>query len=1184
MDFPAIFLVIILTIWSADDIDCQRLLKNYPCPKECSCYLRNSNKIIVDVVCKVEAINSQTKFSIIQTNITSNLYITCNSTKESSLPDNIFIGLRTFSGLRIRRCLFRYIPRNGLAGLHALQELAIENAKHLQIHSDAFRHSPYLTRISVVYSGLQKMAKICKLPVLKFLNLTGNSIRTLGETGIVCPERRVLNYMMHLILDNNYIQQIERTFGMYIPNLWQLSLSNNYIDNIQPGAFDSVLRLGWLDMTNNSISKIPDEMLANNTNIKLLGLGNNQFGSVPSGLLRSTLSIQILGLVNTNINSDIWQELKNLMNLTELQLGKNNINRIDRSVLQGMKYVEHLDLKENKIDVIETNSFIGQGSLETLYLSNNMISNIQVAAFRGLSKLKKLDISYNSIQEIPRDNFKHTSDLLYLNISYNKLTNVPDLRGMTKLSILDLRNNLIKKFKSSTFEGLYKLEGINLIRNRIEYIQDFVFTKASNLRMLQLSYNNISYIGYDAFKDMASLSWISLDHNNIEKIELIFTPLPRLFELDLSNNEINEKIRSGMFSSSVSFLNLQGNNINNIDMYAFYEYSKLAKVDLRNNSLRSLTEMSLSVSPRLMKPPVFLLGGNKLLCDCRLTWLRKQIQEWPLEDQQYVIEDMTSLTCEQGFRMEKETLLKDVAPSLMLCTYRDECRRDTCVCCEYHGCICRYMCPKQCTCYRKSGVASENHVVCSDADLKFFPHHIPSVATDLYLDGNNITELYRSSNSFVQLQNVRSIYLNNTNLRYIERGSFIGLMDLVNLFLNDNLLQKLPNGIFNGLESLISLYLQNNSIYYIADKVFANLQNLRYLSLANNKLYSIPESLFNILPALFDVKMGSNRWECDCDQTPRLKFLITSDNINMSDSRHVWCELITDNNRKELEILSVKLYELCPGNYTPPESIASIQSRHYLISMVAIALSIFIIFLAFALICMSREFIQVVIFSKCGIRMCHDSREENKIYDAYISYSRKDEQFVFQEIVSKLEGNPYRYKLCVHFREFPVLQTIGETIYRSIDASRRTIIVLSDNLLNNEWRNSEFQVSHQNALKNNAENLIIVQKDYLDRRLYGPGLKLCLNSKVYIKNSDPWFFEKLCYAMPERIRHNRHSRRPSHLRLNTVSGTMQDDEGYETPVSVASFDQSKRFSENFSLHSANLYEEIDTLPKKKMLS
>jgi hypothetical protein len=101
-----------------------------------------------------------------------------------------------------------------------------------------------------------------------------------------------------------------------------------------------------------------------------------------------------------------------------------------------------------------------------------------------------------------------------------------------------------------------------------------------------------------------------------------------------------------MFSSSVSFLNLQGNNINSIDMYAFYEYSKLAKVDLRNNSLRSLTEMSLSVSPRLMKPPVFLLGGNKLLCDCRLTWLRKQIQEWPLEDQQYVIEDMTSLTCE----------------------------------------------------------------------------------------------------------------------------------------------------------------------------------------------------------------------------------------------------------------------------------------------------------------------------------------------------------------------------------------------------------------------------------------------------------------------------------------------------------------------------------------------------------
>lgn len=1187
MVLPAVFLVTVLVVFTANNVNSARLLTSYPCPKECSCYLRNSNKIIVDVVCNVEVINSQTKFSIIQTNITSNLYITCNSTSPSSLPNNFFLGLSTFTGILIRGCLFRYIPRDGLAGLNALQEVAIENADNLQIHDEAFNHSPYLRRISVVNSGLQKIAKICKLPILQFLNLTANRLRTFQDAGVECQDNRQLTYLQHLILDNNYIQQIDASFGTHTPNLWQIGLSSNVIDIIQPGAFESVLHLGWLDLSNNSVSKLPENMLLNNTNMKLLALGNNPLNSLPRDLLRFTVSLQVLGLGNTNINSGVWQELKTLVNLTELQLGKNNLNRIDKDILQGMKYLKHLDLKDNLIEYIETNCFIGQEGLENLYLSNNRITNIQTAAFRGLSSLKKLDLSHNKIPDIPDDNFKHTSDLLYLNISYNSLIQIPDLNGLKKLSVLDLRNNLITKINSSTFEGLNKVEVINLIRNQIEYIPNFVFTKASNLRMLKLSFNQISGIGFDAFKDMASLSWISLDHNKIQNIDLIFTPLPMLFELDLSNNEINEKIRSGMFSPSVSYLYLQDNEIPSIDMYAFYEYSKLRQINLQNNSIRSISEMSLSVTPRLIDPPVFLLGGNNFLCDCRLAWLRKRLNDWPLEDQQYVIEDMALLTCDQGFKMSRETLLKDVDSRMMLCSYQDDCKRDTCLCCEFNGCICRYLCPKNCTCYRKAGVSDENHVFCSEANLRSIPQHIPSIATDLYLDGNNITELYRSSNSFVQLQNVKSIYLNNTSVRYIERGSFIGLMDLANLFLNDNFLEKLTNGIFNGLESLILLHLQNNNIYYIADNVFANLQNLRYLSLSNNKLYSIPESLFNILPALFDVRMSGNRWQCDCDQTPRLKILITSDRINISDGTPLLCEQFKDNVRKEHEIASVKLYELCPENYTQPDNSSIIRNRHFLISMVAIALTIFVIFIMFASVYMSREFLQVLFFSKCGIRLYHN-REENKIYDAYISYSRHDEQFVFKEIVSKLERPPYRYKLCVHFREFPVLQTIGETIYRSIEASRRTIVVLSDNLLNTEWRNSEFQIAHQNALKNNAQNLIIIQKDYLDKRLYGPGLKLCLNSKVYLKNTDPWFFEKLCFAMPERISYGRYSRRPSNLRLNTavntVSGTMQDDEGYETPVSVASFDRTKRFSENFSLHSANLYEEIDTLPKTKMLS
>lgn len=1197
-----VIVVVLMILMSVDNTVAQRQFNSYPCPKECSCYLRNSNKIIVDVVCKIETMSARTKFSIIQTNFTSNLYITCNSTEASSFPDNLFIGLRSFTGMRIRNCMFKYIPRNGFVGLNALHELIIEKADTLQIHTDAFQYTSYLRKISIVQSGLRQMPKICQLPFLKFLNLTDNNIGTFEESGIICQERKAMRYMTYLILTKNNIKQIGEHFATLTPNIWQITVSNNDISKIHPRAFKSLRKLGWLDLTNNTITKLPNDLLQNNTNLKLLGLGKNPIGTLPNGLLRHTGSLQVLGLSDTRMNGDIWQELKYPMNITELQLGQNNINKIDRSVLQGLKYVKHLDLRNNKISMIETNSFVGQDLLETLYLSNNEISDIKEAAFRGLKSLKRLDLSYNLISAIPKGNFVHTKAILYLNISHNNLISVPDLDAMTKMNILDLRNNRIRKFESSTFEGLHDLEGINLMFNRIEYIQNYVFTKARNLRTLHLSFNNISNIGYDAFKDMASLSWVSLDHNLIENIDLIFTPIPKLFELDLSYNKINEKIRSAMFSPSISYLDLKENRIPDIDMYAFYEYSMLRKVNLQNNRLKRLSEMALSVSPRLRNPPVFLLSGNSLLCDCRLTWLRRHIHDWPLEDQQYIIEDMALLTCNQGFKMHEATPLRDIAPEMMLCSYRDECRRDTCVCCEYQGCICRYMCPKECTCYRKAGVSNENHIMCSNRNLRSVPSHIPSIATDLYLDGNNMTDLYRARNSFVQLQNVRNLYLNNSYLYFIERGSFIGLMDLVYLYLNDNYLQKLTNGVFNGLETLVLLQLQNNNINFIGNDVFTNLPNLRYLSLANNKLSSVPESLFKTLPMLFDVKMSGNRLQCDCNQTPRLYYLMTSDGVNMSDNKHIMCDQVTDNDNNSYEIASIKLYELCPGNFTPPDSKSIVLARHKLISVIAVVLSIFIIFLVVILICMSREFLQVVCFTKCGIRICHDPRDENKIYDAYITYSRADEQFVFREIVTKLEAHPLRYKLCVHFREFPTQQTISETIYRSIEASRRTIVILSDNFLNNEWRNPQFQNANKNALKNNSDTLIVIQKGYLDRRLYSPGLKLCLKSKVYLKDTDPWFFEKLYYAMPEQ-RRLKNSRRPSKLRLdtsavNTVSGAMLDDEGYETPVSVASFDPSKRFSENFphgfdstkrfsenfSLHSVNVYEEIDSFPRKKMLS
>ena len=85
------------------------------------------------------------------------------------------------------------------------------------------------------------------------------------------------------------------------------------------------------------------------------------------------------------------------------------------------------------------------------------------------------------------------------------------------------------------------------------------------------------------------------------------------------------------------------------------------------------------------------------------------------------------------------------------------------------------------------------------------------------------------------------------------------------------------------------------------------------------------------------------------------------------------------------------------------------------------------------------------------------SLEENSIqnfkYDAFVSYSAADSDWVLQKLVPNLEGNNQdiqdenRIKLCVYDRDFIAGHAITECIIEAIKNSRKVILIVTENFI-----------------------------------------------------------------------------------------------------------------------------------------
>lgn len=483
--------------------------------------------------------------------------------------------------------------------------------------------------------------------------------------------------------------------------------------------------------------------------------------------------------------------------------------------------------------------------------------------------------------------------------------------------------------------------------------------------------------------------------------------------------------------------------------------------------------------------------------------------------------DLETIYCKLLHNRDRSFIpLIEAEPVHFLCTYKMHCFT-TCHCCEFDACDCEMTCPNNCTCFHDQSW-STNVVECSGAGYTEMPSNIPMDTTELYIDGNDLGEM--SEHSFIGRNKLKVLYANHSNIQVIYNTTFHGLRKLTTLHLENNMISRFNGHELAALENLHELYLQNNHISFIGNGTFMELRKLQVLRLDNNRLVNFEVSQLTLNPYLVEIALADNQWSCECNYMLRFRNYMATNNDKIMDSNRIACVY---NN------LTSVLKEKNGAKCTLKDGISTIvrpQDIENLLPLLLVATCAFVGFfcMIIGIFCYRNE-LKIWAHTNCLPAMCYksanfiDDFDKDRLYDAYITYSLQDEHFVNQILANTLE-NDVGYRMCLHYRDFNVNTYVTDTIVEAVESSKRAILVLSRNFLNNEWSRFEFKSAIHEVLKRRRKFIFILYGN-ININIIDTGMLDLLRSSTCIEWDDKKFWQKLRMALPHIRKNNSMAKR-----------------------------------------------------------
>ncbi|KAG8231550.1 hypothetical protein J437_LFUL008094 [Ladona fulva] len=850
----------------------------------------------------------------------------------------------------------------------------------------------------------------------------------------------------------------------------KLSLTSNGLTSLPKNSFSGVPDVRWLDLRDNKI-QLQSSLFRNLYSLSSIELGSNEISRLPLELFHGLKNLSQLNLWGNKLGLANLSRthFKDLTMLESLDLSSNILASLDEDIFYDLVSLKTLNLNANSFSSLPTNLFINNKNLQTLRLSNNNahLPSLPNGLLSNLSLLTSVSLDKSGIENLPGDLF----------------------RGSERIKTLSLQGNRLKALPGDIFSDIKSLEKLNLKENQIFDLSQLPFKKLSSLSSLILSFNNLSHLPPALFHDLRSLEELDMRSNKLKTLDLnAFSRNIRLREAYFSNNELSfaespdedyDIISFGADSpfgscTELEILDLANNAIKDIFSDWKIAMLKLKELNLSRNSLSRVSVNDLH----------FL--SSELIVDLRSN-------------------NISVIDFEQAVNL---SLVQPNADKKSVKIFVDD-NPIKCDCNIYH--LLKYLEGRVPLQVRSLVDLQVNDLQC------LYPSE---------LAGKKLTDL--NSKTLICDLGLLELSLEDDEIHFKDLSSD-NRTDLV-AFVNekcpatckclwrpedDGLIVDCREGNLSHFPYALPVTRRTSHIELLASGLgLIKLWPASSLNLGYNKISTLELSR-NALSSIDASSLPPHLKVLDLHQNN-----LTHLNKSVKFLPNVTCK---SGHASGMPLSQMTLNDLCPISNVIATACISIAVLGLVMGTLA------------ALYYRHQDEIKIWLYAHhlCLWFVTEDELDKDKEYDAFISYSHQDESFVVEELVPVLEGGRFpdkghpgdvryiekkdviKYKLCLHYRDWIAGQWIPAQIARSVDLSRRTIVVLSPSFLESVWGQMEFRAAHCRSLSEGRSRVIVIlygdvpPADQLD-----PELRTYLTTNTYVKWGDPWFWRKLRYALP----------------------------------------------------------------------